>query len=251
MSGITAAMQPYFFPYIGYFQLMHAAPKLLLHDQLQYIRRGFMHRNSYLQPGSGAKYFGVELDGKTTGGGIEQVRLSSSSKWRDSVISRLDSAYKKAPFYDDVMPIVVEVLNLETDYLAALNIESIRAVKTYLDLPCSLTVVSIDWGDLEETLANRVANSEDSGIDIKHQRIIEICRMTDAHRFINPIGGSAIYDRELLAQHGVDIRFLRSRIPEYQQRHSTEFVPNLSILDALFHCSRDQLASQIADYELC
>lgn len=254
----VSAMQPYFFPYLGYFQLLEASASILLHDQLKYIKRGFMHRNAYLQPGVGAKSFGPELQAKTTSGNIQDVCLSVDTRWRRQILSRLESAYGSTRFFNDVMPLVESVVNEPFDRLSELNIASIRMVRDYLEIDCDIIVVSQSLPQLEpQVLAERAPSvgSQSAPVqtpspDVKHRRIIEICKLMASNHFVNPIGGIELYDRDLLDAHGVQIEFIQSELPAYAQLHSQQFVPYLSILDALFNCSRDDVKAQLLAYSL-
>ena len=94
-------------------------------------------------------------------------------------------------------------------------------------------------------------SSESEGLDEKHSRILELCASFSVDTFVNPIGGQAVYQRDEMIRRGVNLLFLKTGAPEYRQRHSSEFIPNLSIIDALFHCSIDETRHMCDAYELC
>lgn len=248
---ILAAMQPYLFPYIGYIQLMFAADKLILHDGLRYTRQGYIHRNRYLEPGIGAMFFGADIRAGTKSGNISEVRVTDDGRWRERTLARLRNAYACAPFFNEVFPRVEHVLHLNTDRLATINASSLEMVRNYLDIECDLETTGEAYADLEASLAEAdTACSLPGGLDRRNARIFWLCEANRASCFVNPIGGTMLYDTGGLAAQGVEMRYLVSDLPTYPQLHSREFVPSLSILDTLFHCSINHTRNLLSAYRL-
>jgi hypothetical protein len=250
MHRTLAVMQPYLFPYIGYYQLMDATDQFIIYDRLNYIKRGYIHRNQYLQPGVGAKLFGAEVQSRSSFDLISDVKLNPDTTWRKLTLKRLESAYARAPWFEQVFPLLKQVFLLETEYLSVMSAISIEVVQEYLALNCILEYNHGAYGDLESKLANDAQDQTTTDLDVKHQRIIEICGIHSADRFVNPIGGINLYNKSSLFKHGVSINFLACDLPKYTQFNSPSFVPSLSIIDMLMNCSVEQLREKMQLYQM-
>ena len=123
-----AAMQPYFFPYLGYFQLIAAADQFLLYDNLNYIRQGWVHRNRIRLKGGGEFYCAAPLLGASSNVRIRDVRVDPAGRWPGRFLDLLEHNYKKAPFYDEVFPAIEQAVRRPATHLTEVNQNGILAV---------------------------------------------------------------------------------------------------------------------------
>ncbi|MBL8002781.1 MAG: WbqC family protein [Flavobacteriales bacterium] len=226
-------MQPYLFPYIGYFQLIHATDRFVVLDDVNYIKKGWVNRNNILERASAA-LFTVPLVGASQNRRINEIEISVTDKWQEKLLRRIHHAYGKAPHYEVVLPIIERVL-VRTDLnLAAFNVAALREVMSYLELQTQIVESSVV--DPGRARAGQ-------------ERLLHICAELGAGRYINPIGGVELYDREIFAKRGVQLNFLRSHMPEYRQSVD-KFVPGLSIIDVLMFNSIADIRQMLDRYDL-
>lgn len=211
-----AVMQPYFFPYIGYFQLMAAVDRFVLLDDVTYINRGWINRNRILVNGK-PHLFTVPLQNASQNVLIADLKVTANEKWRTKFMRTVECAYRKAPHYEAVVDLLSYVFATESLSFREWLRRSIRAVCEYLELQTEIVDTSRQYGNQ----------------DLKGQaRIIDICHREGASCYVNPPGGRTLYSGTAFAAEGIDLRFLDSDDICYKQ-FGEEFVPWLSIIDVL------------------
>lgn len=213
-----AIMQPYFLPYLGYFQLLAAVDKFVLLDDVNYIQRGWINRNRLLAHGA-PQLFTVPLRGASQNRLICDIELLDQPAWRDKILRTLRQAYGRAPHYRAVAGMLERIMHYPTQRLDVFLLNSLREVLDYLSLATPLVASSRVYG-----------NAALGG----QERILDICRREGATRYINPIGGRELYQAAAFAQQGVSLRFLQSRQISYPQGRQAH-VPWLSIVDVLMY----------------
>lgn len=237
-NGLIAAMtlaimQPYLFPYIGYFQLIAAVDKFVVLDDVNYIKKGWVNRNNLLEGGA-AGLFTVPLSGASQNRKINELELSDEAGWKEKLWRRIGMVYGKAPQFDVVAPMVQQGLIRQSSSIATYNVSIIQDVLDYLHVETEIVPSSSSYGN--------------EGLKGPY-RIMDICVREGAKRYINPIGGMELYDKAEFRAHGIDLYFLRTRAIAYKQgRHS--FVPNLSILDVMMWNPPEQIAEWLGEYDL-
>jgi hypothetical protein len=211
-----AIMQPYFLPYIGYFQLMASVDKFVVFDDVNFINRGWINRNRLLLNGV-AHTFTVPLRGASQNRLICEIELVDEQSWRDKLMRTIRQAYAKAPCYAQVSTLLENVINYPSIRLDEFLLNSLREIVRYLSL------------EVEIVSTSRIYNNA----HLKGQeRILDICRQERADIYINPIGGIDLYDRTHFSNQGLPLYFLRSRPISYVQGKG-EHVAWLSIMDVL------------------
>lgn len=225
-----AVMQPYLFPYIGYFHLIHAADLFLIYDDVSYIKRGFVNRNSISSPGGLAKFTVPVL-------GASQNKLFSELEFSeevDKVIKTFEYSYSKAPYFENVFPIVQKTLKFPDRSIASVCKKGFEEIFSYLDIEKVFKKTSeIDY--------DRSVSARD--------RLIALCHHFEADKYINAPGGRKLYKKQDFAEAGIDLKFVDSLEVEY--RHAGEnFIPKLSIIDVLMNCSPEEVTSLLGNYEL-
>ena len=225
-------MQPYFFPYIGYWQLFSCVDRYVILDDVNYIRQGWINRNRILISGK-EQYINVYLRGASQNKRINEVLIGDRGK----TIKNLDTiryAYGKAPYFREVYPLIKSAISAESDNVAEYNGNILNVIGEYLGIDTSVYYSS----ELKK-------NSNLTGQD----RIIEICKLLDGDMYINAIGGKKLYDRGAFAKQGIELRFLESELLIYPQ-FGNEFVPNLSIIDVLMFNSLNDIKEMLTRYKL-
>lgn len=214
-EGRVALMQPYFLPYLGYFQLIAASDCFVLYDNVQFIKNGWIERNRYLLDGN-AKWFGLPLaKGKHT----QMINERTVSPHIDTgaLINRLAFAYRKAPHVERTLTWLGELLKLPADNVAQFNEIALRSCCSLLRIHTPILRAS-EWA----------AASEHRG----QERVIEIIQAVGGDSYLNPAAGGHLYDSSAFLEAGYSLELLKAVLPAYDQC-GEPFLPGLSILDAL------------------
>lgn len=240
-----AIMQPYFFPYIGYFQLIKAADKMILYDLVTYRKGSWMNRNRLIDKSKNStEYFRVPVRKFSIGTLASDILIDETSDWRAYYERFIYFNYRKAPQFSTVFPLVLELLNIEAQSLHEFNSKSIMKLARYMNLHTEIVFDNSDYLALEEDL---VHNGQDA--NTKTKRIIKICQNEGADHYINPIGGISLYDKETFANHKLKLSFLTTGSIVYKQFTDT-FEANLSIIDLLMHNNIDRVNTHLNNYSL-
>ncbi|WP_413458132.1 WbqC family protein [Herbaspirillum huttiense] len=213
-----AIMQPYFLPYIGYFQLMEKVDAFVVFDDVSFINKGWINRNRICINGA-AHLFTIPLLNASQNRRICDIAISPDMSWRKKLLKTFHQAYLKAPQFERVFPLVEEILLFPSDQLSAFLLNSIEQIHKRLELRTELIPSSRCYG-----------NAEIKG----QERIIDICRQEDAHVYINPPGGKELYDENAFAAAELELKFLTPVLDPYPQGGSP-FLAGLSIIDVLMN----------------
>jgi hypothetical protein len=228
-----AIMQPYFFPYIGYFQLIAASDVLVLHDDVQYIKGGWVNRNRILLNGED-RMITLPVRKDSYDLPINARNYLEDKQARRDIINLVKQAYAKAPCYREIFPLIEELLMFADGNVARYNENLIRRI-------CDLIGIQ-----------SRIINS--SGMDkddrlIGEARVLEICKRLGATDYTNPQGGQTLYDTAMFRDAGINLRFLFMRAKPYPQK-AAGFIPHLSIIDALMELGSESIRPYLAEYDL-
>ncbi|WP_439883034.1 WbqC family protein [Pontibacter sp. MBLB2868] len=230
-----AIMQPYIFPYLGYFQLIQAVDKFVVYDDVSFIKQGWINRNKILLNGE-KHFFFIPVEGISSFKDINQTFVSDKPiNWEKKILRTIEQAYRKAPFFNNILPIVeASVYNQRGNAISTVAVSSIERVLQYLDIEKNIVESS--------TVYN---NKELKGQD----RIIDICKKEDADTYINAIGGVELYEKEYFSNEGIKLFFLKSELRSYRQFHNIS-IPALSIIDVLMFCPIKQVQQMLTEYHL-
>lgn len=229
----AAIMQPYFLPYIGYFQLIRAVDVFVVYDNIQYTKKGWINRNRFLLDGSDA-VFSLAIRKDSDFLDVRQRELALEFD-RAKLLNRLREAYRKAPQFASVFPLLEEIVLDGAGNLFDYVHQSITRVCIYLEI--DTPIVASSTVPIDHSLQAQ-------------DKVLAICRSLGADQYVNPIGGQALYSRETFGAQGVALSFLRSRDLQYAQ-FGQPFVPWLSILDVLMFNSVPAISEQLEHgYEL-
>ena len=225
-------MQPYIFPYLGYWQLMKAVDIFVVFDDVNFIKKGFIHRNSILVSGQ-KSLFTLPLQKASQNKKINEIALSETENWREKFLRSIFLAYKKAPMFDEVYTLIERIINHSEKNLAGFLENQLKEVNDFLGINTVL-MSSVNYGNQE----------------LKGQhRILDICEKESACHYINPIGGQELYDHESFSKRNVSLSFLKTAPFEYKQ-FKNEFVPWLSMIDILMFNDKEAVHRALDGYEL-
>jgi len=229
-----AIMQPYLFPYLGYFQLIQAVDRFVVYDDVNFIKQGWINRNRILVHG-GPHMFTLPLSGAGSFTRIDAVGLGKEFvAWRSKFLKTLEQVYRKAPCYAEAMTVVEGVLAPDRVRLVDLLVDGLRAVMGYVGIDTELVPSSSGYG-----------NQDLSG----ESRILDICRKEGATDYVNPAGGKELYSKASFAANGVHLWFIKNNLPAYTQ-FGDPFQPGLSVLDAMMFVPPGELGEMVADWTL-
>lgn len=228
-----AIMQPYFLPYIGYWQLMGCVDTFVVYDDIQFTKKGWIHRNRYLNNGSDQMF---TLPIKKDSDYLDVVERSLSDSWgaeKNKLKRKVEGAYKKSPRYGEGMLIFEECLEYKSSNLFDFVFNSIKVIRERLDIGAEL-MISSEIGDSKHLRGQ--------------ERVLEICRTLGAAEYINPIGGYELYNRKAFNMQGVGLKFHKIGDVKYDQRQKA-FLPNLSVLDMLMFVGVDGIKGELTNFE--
>ena len=230
-----AIMQPYFIPYIGYFQLINAVDQFIIYDDIQYTKKGWINRNRILVNSKDA-YITLPLKKDSDYADIKDRYLAES--WgleRKKIVNRLMANYKRAPYFEETYPLIEGILLFDKVNLFEYLIQSINLVLRHLNILTPIIISSTL--DVDRTLKSQ-------------EKVIGICKQMDASDYVNPIGGICLYNKQHFSNQNIALRFLKTANIQYHQFNNA-FIPSLSIIDVLMFNSVDSVISMINEkYEL-
>lgn len=223
-------MQPYFMPYIGYWQLMAAVDKYVVYDDVNYIKRGWANRNNILLNGE-LYLFSISLNGASQNKFFNEIDIADDfSKLRKT----LYHSYSKALYFDETMQLLDDIIEYPDRNLSRFLYHSFQTVLKYLD--CNIELIMSSDIRKDNSLKGQ-------------DKILDICRALQADRYINAIGGQELYDAETFAKNGIELKFMKSNAITYPQ-FKNSFIPNLSIIDVLMFNDKNVTKQLLTEYTL-
>ena len=229
-----AVMQPYLFPYLGYWQLLAAVDKFVILDDVNYINRGWINRNRVAVNGKPA-WFTVPLVGASQNRLINEMEIVPDNGWKRKMERMMSEAYAQAPEAQDVLPLLHRWLAGASGSLSRFLYETIKEVATFLGIATTIVPSSSIYPKN----------------DLKGQsRILDICRREGATTYVNPPGGSEIYDAELFRRAGIELIFLQPDLHTGQLQSGADEGVVLSIIDHMLCNPREMLVDAVASFGL-
>lgn len=230
-----AIMQPYFLPYIGYFQLLNKVDEFVLYDNIEYTKKGWINRNRMLQNGK-AEYFTLPLKKDSDFLNINQRFLAENSKLEiEKTLRKIKANYMKAPMFNSFFPIVEDIFLYNEKNLFSFILHSIKTMMEYIGVSTPI-IISSKLSDNIEQLKNQ-------------EKVIQICKERNAISYINPIGGVELYNKPSFQENGIELNFMQANNIQYQQ-FKNEFVPFLSILDVGMFNEKEEIQIFLNEYTL-
>ena len=229
----VCVMQPYLFPYLGYWQMITAVDTFVVFDDVNYINKGWINRNNLLVNGQ-AWMFTLPLDKASQNKLINEIELGSDPKAKEKILRTIQMSYKKAPFYNNVYPLVEKVFLNPQKNLALFLKDQFEAVFDFLDVRTKIILSS----DVEK-------DNSLKGQD----KILEICRRLDCDTYINTIAGEELYSYDAFASRNMQLRFIKMKPVEYAQ-YKQPFVPFLSFIDVMMFNDKARIKDLLLQYDL-
>lgn len=230
-------MQPYLFPYIGYFQLINYTDKWVIFDDIQYIRKGWVNRNRLIHPTKPeSQFFTVPVLKSDLNTDIGKIKIDCEKDFRNDILTKIDVCYKKrAPYFKEVRSLIDECLIHKTENICELNIFAMSKVCDYLGI------------DFDYVLSSELDYNR-SEIDNAGDWAYVVSKYLKADEYVNPPGGMELFDVEKFNLAGVDIKFMKANLPIYNQKKAC-FIEGLSIIDIMMFNDVENIRKMLENYE--
>ena len=226
-------MQPYFIPYIGYWQLLNTVDKYVIYDDVNFIKGGWINRNKILVNNT-PRYFNIPMIGASPNKLINEVKVNNDYRIINKNLRVIEAAYAKAPYFNTVFPIMEKILFCGKEDIASYIVCSLELICKYLGIETDLVLSS----DL--TKNNGLKGQE---------KVLEICQLLNATDYYNAIGGKELYSFEEFEKRNIKLHFLKRNEIKYQQ-YGDEFSPDLSIIDVMMFNSVGEIKELLGEYTL-
>ena len=226
-------MQPYFFPYIGYFQLINAVDIFVEYDDVNFINRGWINRNNILFQGRSHR-FTLPLQKATQNKKINEINVYLEKKFREKILKTLEKAYKKSPYFPTIFPIIEDILLYKERRLSDFLHYSLINLANYMDLDTNF----IKSSDLDKDLSLPAQD-----------RLVSIVQKLEGSRYINTINGRHLYSKQFFRENGIELFFLKTEDVRYKQ-FNEDFIPSLSIIDVLMFNDIKRVNQLLLKYKL-
>ena len=234
MAKKIAIMQPYFFPYIGYFQLINSVDEFVIYDNIQYTKKGWINRNRILVNGSDSL---ISLTLKKDSDFLDVVQRQLSDSWtkdRLKLLNQIKGNYQKAPYFKEVYPLIEKcILNAKVNLFDFIY-DSLILILDFLEIKTKITISSTI--NIDHTLKSK-------------DKVIAICKEQCAEIYINAIGGMELYDKSEFLINNIQLNFIKSSPIIYKQ-YDNQFVSWLSIIDVMMFNDKIIISRFLNDYTL-
>ncbi len=227
---ILGIMQPYFMPYIGYFQLMKAVDKYIVYDDVNYIKGGWVSRNNILVNGE-KRMFTITLNAASPNKLFNEIVIGDNFK---KLMKTLQLNYSKAPYFNAGMALMEKIISYPDKQLSLFIANSFKEILDYLSIDTEILISS-------GIHKNNLLKGKD--------KVLHICELLKADTYYNAIGGQELYNKEEFKKHGINLFFLETQIIKYPQQ-AKEFVPYLSFIDVLMNNSKEEINLLLDSYIL-
>ncbi len=229
-------MQPYFFPYIGYFQLIASVDRFILCDDVQYIRHGWINRNRILSCNGNPQYIILPVARHGSRDPIRMVKVADVDGWPATIFRQLEIYKKDAPYYKEVIRLLETCLLSQEKDITVFNAQCIQAVCNYIGIPFYVEISSrlqLDY----------------SNVKVTDDWAITICRQLNALHYYNPPGGIQLYKKERFSANNLGLHFVNPRLREYPQLNKP-FMPALSVIDVMMFNHPSEIKQMLNEFEL-
>lgn len=234
MTNKLAIMQPYFFPYIGYFQLINSVDEFVIYDNIQYTKKGWINRNKMLFDN---KEYIFTLPIKKDSYMLNINERFISENWkidREKLLRKIKLSYSKSPFFDEIIQLIEEIFFYEDNNLFNFLYNSLIKICDYINIDTKFII--------------------SSNVDINHNlkgkdKVISICKQLNSTEYINAIGGKNLYNKLEFEKQGIKLNFIKNNIIPYKQNNNY-FLGGLSIIDVLMFNDIEVIKNYLHNYEL-
>jgi hypothetical protein len=235
----VAIMQPYFFPYIGYFQLMSYAELWVVFDQIQFVNKGWINRNRILHKHHEKEwqYITLPISQRHRQSKICDLNIANHQKWRDNILGKLTIYRRQAPHYQETIKFIKECFATEANNLSDILIHILARTADYLAIDTPLILQS--ELDLDK---NSIIHPGDWALMIS--------KALNANEYVNLPGGFRLFSEDKFLNNGIKLNFIQP-IPRRYTQFSHDFVRGLSIIDILMWNSLSEIRDMLKnDYRI-
>lgn len=235
-------MQPYLFPYLGYFQLMNCVDTYVFYENVQYIKNGWVNRNRIFVnvKKNQTHYFTFSVAKEHYKKNIDQRHYSNLKEDCNKLKRNLFQSYRDALNFEEAYELIEDILDFQNDNVAYFNMNANHKIAEYLGVTTKITCM--------ETVKD--AAFWEKFTQLNHEdKVIHICKYFKENSYINAINGMSLYHRDFFAAKGIDLKFIKMKEVEYSQ-FSKQFVPCLSILDVIMHNKLQDSKEMLERYQL-
>jgi hypothetical protein len=236
MDDKIAIMQPYFFPYIGYYSLIKNTNKFVFFDTPQYIRKGWINRNRIINSKNEVIYINVPVEKMPRNTPINKIKIAQKNDWKEKIYGQLTAYKKRAPHYNKVIDLVRDVIENEKILISEIAIDSVVKSCQYLDMKIDYSIFS-------------KMNMDNLNVNAPDEWALEITKKLGYFIYVNPPGGKEFFDVLKYRKENIKLEFLTQNLNQYSQKNGV-FVPGLSIIDIMMFCSTNEILNMMNDYIL-
>jgi len=226
-------MQPYFFPYLGYFQLIAAVNKFVILDDVNFINKGWINRNKILINGK-SSMFTLPLEQASQNRLIKDIKVAKDKRWTDKFLKSIQMAYRKAPYFEAVFPVIKKCIDREENTISDLIYVGLLDICAYMGIQTEIVPHSSAY--YTEGLHGQ-------------DKILEICVQSGATHYINTMGGQGLYNKDKFMEKNIRISFISPVLNPYYQ-NCPDFVEGLSIMDVMMYNSQEKLKLHLENFKL-
>lgn len=230
-------MQPYFFPYLGYFTLINYVDKFILFDTPQYIDRGWINRNRILNHKGEVRYITVPVQKSSRDAKIKDIKIDHTKKWKESILGSITAYKRKAPYYTLILDLLTGVFDAAGEDIAGLDYLALKAVCEYLDIKTPIEIYS----EMDITLEQEISAPDEWALFIT--------KKLGYSEYVNPPGGQSFFKKEKYTQQHIELKFIESMLPSYIQRIG-HYEKGLSILDVMMFCDKNTITDMLYDFKI-
>ncbi len=248
-----AIMQPYFYPYLGYFQLIKAVDKFILYENVNFRKASWMTKNVILAKKANPFYIYVPVESRSSNKRISEIKIFAYKKWQEKLINLIHHNYYQSKYYHEIKQRLDKIIYTETDSLHTYNSKTICMIAELLGITTKIDSENTHYLEMENQLQLKYQKKQ-TGQSIqpmqrKTERVILIAKQENADVFINAIGGSLLYSKTEFAQNNIDLFFIKTNNYNYKQS-SEAFFSGLSIIDVLMNCGIEGTIELLNHFEL-
>jgi len=216
-------MQPYFFPYIGYFQLIHCVDTYVNLDHVSFMKRSYMTRNVL----KNNTRINVNVSGGSQNKKCNEVYVNFENNYISKFLKTLENLYSKESNYDSILNNIIlpEFINRQIT-ISEFNLNLIKRICNYLDVETKIINTSEGLTNLK-----------------KGEGLKSITKKIGSNVYVNAIGGQSLYNKDDFKNDNIELNFIEMGNVDFDNKYS-------SILDLLFRYDKSHIQKQIKNYKL-
>jgi hypothetical protein len=220
-------MQPYFFPYLGYFDLINCSEHWIVFDTVQYIRHGWVNRNRIHHPKTGDLYILVPLKNQHRDTVIKDVLIADDQNWKAKILGQFNHYKKTAPYFKETYAFIEDCLSIPEPSLSRLNTLILQKTCARLGIRFTFEVFS-------------EMNLPIGKVDGPGDWALRISEALQAKEYVNPPGGVSLFDADKFK--AANIKLTIRSIPAFAYpTRGYEYIPDLSILTVMAFNTPEQI----------